>query len=183
MKTLEAQLSKPFPKDWTVQQAVEAYLEENGFPIEDYDKSTVDVTFWSFTFPFPNPPSRQVAVRFHDLHHVVTGYGTDPTGEAEISAWETRRGASVFSWFVRSIVWSGALFGMLHSPRRTLAALRAGFSPDSAGLQPVTMARYTELLQMDVGSLRAVYGVPPDGITGARTLHYGAPSRVAGSVL
>ena len=183
MKDLDAQLSAPYPADWTVRQAVAVYLEENGFPIEDYDKSTVSVTFWSFTFPFPNPPSRQVAVRFHDLHHVVTGFGTDPSGEAEISAWETRRGASAFSWFVRCIVWSGFLFGMFHSPRRTLAAWKAGYSPASVGLQPVTMARYAELLELDVGSLRAVYGVPPEGVTGARALHHGAPSRVAGSVL
>ena len=183
MKNLEAQLSMPFPQHWTVQEAVDAYLAENGFPIEDYDKSVVDVTFWAITVPFPNPPSRQLAVRFHDLHHVVTGYGTDPTGEAEVSAWEARRGVGVFAWFVRSIVWSGLLFGMLHSPRRTLAAWRAAYSPASVGLQPATMQGYAKLLEMDVGALRRLYGVPPDGISCARSLHHGAPSRVGEPVV
>ena len=175
MDDIQAQLSAPYPADWTVRQAVASYLAENGFPVEDYDKPWVMIHMWSLRFPFPNLPSRQVAVRFHDLHHVVTGYGTDPCGEAEVSAWEARRGTRVFSWFVRSIVWSGFLFGMLHSPRRTWAAWRAAQAPASVGLQPVTMARYEQLLKLDLVSLRAVYGVPPNGIAQARALHSGAP--------
>ncbi|HCH61413.1 MAG TPA: hypothetical protein DFR83_01325 [Deltaproteobacteria bacterium] len=176
MDKLHAHFAEPYPADWTVRQAVAAYLQENGFPLEDYDKPWVQINIWSLRFPFPNPPSRQLAVRFHDLHHVVTGYGTDPCGEAEISAWETRRGVRVFSWFVRSIVWSGFLFGMFHSPRRTLAAWKAGHGQASAGLQPVTMARYQELLDLDLGALRQIYGLPTGGIGGARALHSGAPS-------
>ena len=97
MSDLEVSLSKPYPADWSVRDARDAYLAENGFSSSEYDASVVKVTFWSITFPLPNPPSRQIAVRLHDLHHVVTGYGTDPVGEAEISAWELRRGIASFS--------------------------------------------------------------------------------------
>ena len=90
MDTLKEQLSKPYAANLPVRRALEMYLEENGFSASEYDASVVKVTFWSVTFPLPNPPSRQVAVRLHDLHHVVTGYGTDPVGEAEISAWDLR---------------------------------------------------------------------------------------------
>lgn len=174
---LAQQLAQPFPASWPVQRALDTYLEENGFTTAEYDKSVIHVTFWWFTFPFPNPPSRQIAVRLHDLHHVVTGYGTDPAGEAEVSAWEFRRGVRVFGHFVRCIVTVGFFAGFFHSPRRTLAAWRAAFHPDKVPLQPASLDVYEKLLALSVGELRARYGVPPEGIAGARELHYAAPSR------
>lgn len=168
-------LSRPYPAEWPVGRAVAAYLDENGFKLEDYDAATVKVTFWWLTFPFPNPPSRQLAVRFHDLHHVVTGYGTDPAGEAEVSMWELRRGISMFSPFVQAIIWSGALFGLVHSRRRTVAAWREAIRGQGVGLQPASRRRYEELMGLTVGELRGVYGVDPQGVAGARALHGGAP--------
>ena len=177
MESLKAQLSRPYPSEWSVRQALEAYLSENGFSTAEYDSSVVKVTFWSITFPLPNPPSRQIAVRLHDLHHVVTGYGTDPVGEAEISAWELRRGVKIFSLFVQTIVIGGVFLGLLHSPRKTLAAWRAGYHPHKVPLQAATMENYHRLLELSVGELRELYGVGQDGIAGARELHYAAPSR------
>ena len=177
MTDLKVSLSKPYPADWPVRRALEAYLAENGFSRDEYDAPVVTVTFWSITFPVPNPPSRQIAVRLHDLHHVLTGYGTDPEGEAEISAFEMRRGLQVFSFFVKLIVVSGALFGLFHSPRRTLRAWRAGYHPDKIPLQEATLANYERLLDLSVGELREVYGVEREGIAGARNLHHAAPSR------
>ena len=177
MDTLAEQLSRPYPADWTVRRALEVYLTENGFSAAEYDASVVKVTFWSITFPLPNPPSRQMAVRLHDLHHVVTGYGTDPVGEAEISAWELRRGIGIFGLFVQLIVIGGVILGMLHSPLKTFRAWRAGYHPKRVPLQEATLANYERLLDLSVGELRDVYGVERAGITGARSLHYAAPSR------
>ena len=177
MDTLTTQLAKPYPAEWPVRRALEVYLEENGFSKEEYDAPLVKVTFWSITFPLPNPPSRQIAVRLHDLHHVVTGYGTDPVGEAEISAWELRRGIGIFSFFVQTIVVGGVFLGMLHSPRKTLQAWRAGFQPQGIPLQKASLENYERLLELSVGELRELYGVSREGVTGARSLHYAAPSR------
>ena len=177
MSDLEVSLSKPYPADWSVRRALDAYLGENGFSRDEYDASVVKVTFWSITFPLPNPPSRQIAVRLHDLHHVVTGYGTDPVGEAEISAWELRRGVGIFSLFVQTIVFGGVLLGLLHSPKKTLSAWQAGYHPDRVPLQKATMQNYERLLELTVGELREIYGVEERGIAGARELHYAAPSR------
>ena len=44
------------------------------------------LAFGPVRFAFPNTAGRVRAVRYHDLHHVVTGYATDWTGEAEIGA-------------------------------------------------------------------------------------------------
>jgi hypothetical protein len=43
---------------------------------------------------FPNTAARVAAVRLHDIHHVVTGYDTTWTGEAEIAAWEIASGCA-----------------------------------------------------------------------------------------
>ena len=42
----------------------------------------------------PNTQARVRAVRFHDVHHVLTEYGTSWAGEAEISAWEIASGCA-----------------------------------------------------------------------------------------
>jgi len=168
-------LSIPMPADTSVASAVDAYLSENGFKRADYDAPSVKVTFWGISFTVPNPPTRQIGVRFHDLHHIATGYGTDPTGEAEISAWELGNGLGVFSGiYVKGIVTSGFLFGLIHSPLRTYAAWRVGRR--GPGLIPLSMGVYEELLQLTVAELRARYGVPASGIATARRLHYDAPS-------
>jgi hypothetical protein len=60
---------------------------------------------------YPNIAARRVAVPYHDLHHVVTGYATDLRGEAEISAWEIGSGAGRF-WFVWLINLSAIVAGL-----------------------------------------------------------------------
>lgn len=170
-------LSSPLPAEMPVRAALDAYLAENGFSTGAYDEPTATVTFWGRDYTVPNPASRQLAVRFHDLHHVMTGYGTDPAGEFEISAWELRRGVGVFGAYVQLIICSGALFGFLLFPARTRAAWRAGHSP--VRLPRPSLALYEELLALTVGELRARYGVSARGIAGARALHERAPARGA----
>jgi hypothetical protein len=168
-------LNQPLPETLSVREALDVYLSENGFTTEEYDLDVVKVTFWGFTFSVPNPPSRKLAVRFHDLHHLMTGYGTDPTGEAEISAWELRKGIHVFGIYVQLIIFFGTLLGMIHSPRKVWRAWNALKS--SARLPSVSMERYEHLLMLNLGELRALYGVPSAGIPGRRTLNENAPSR------
>lgn len=168
-------LDAPIPPAIPVREALQAYLEENGFTTESYDEPKVTVTFWGMDFTVPNPPSRQLAVRFHDLHHIMTGYGTDPAGEFEISAWELRRGVGVFGAYVQLIIASGALSGLLLFPRRFLAAWKTGRG--GPPLPTPSLELYDTLLTLDVGELRARYGIPSGGVTGARALHERAPER------
>ena len=109
MVTQVLSLNETTPNDWSVRDGLATYLFENGFDTRQYDDDFVTVNFWGIRFTLPNPPNRKLAIRYHDLHHVMTGYGTDPIGEAEISAWELRRGIGVFGWYVRSIILSGVL--------------------------------------------------------------------------
>lgn len=171
-------LNQPLPPDLPVQEALEVYLSENGFTTDEYDLDVVKATFWGITITLPNPPSRKLAVRFHDLHHLMTGYGTDPVGEGEISAWELRKGIGVFGLYVQLIIFFGTLLGMIHSPRKVWRAWSA--SRSEVRLPPASMERYEQLLTISLGELRALYGVLPEGIAGRRTLNEHAPPRPEG---
>ncbi len=73
----------------TLRQGRDAYLEANHLPPDGgYQDRWVKLRVGPLPFAFPNTRSRRADVPFHDLHHVLTGYGTDLIGEAEIGAWE-----------------------------------------------------------------------------------------------
>jgi hypothetical protein len=103
--------------------------------------------------PFPNTPARVRAVRYHDLHHVLTGYDTDIVGEFEISAWEIAAGCKGFvaAWQLNL---GGMFGGLLIAPRRTLQAfLRGRHSRTLYG------ADLDALLESRVAEVRARTGV------------------------
>ena len=107
-----------------MREAVKRYFEENGFGADGgYASPWVDFKLGPIPFPLPNTASRVRAVRFHDLHHVLTGYRTDIVGEFEISAWELAAGCKDFhaAWVLNL---SGIAGGLLRSPVRTFKRLR-----------------------------------------------------------
>jgi len=73
----------------------------------------------------PNLKPRVEAVRLHDLHHVVTGYGADWRGEAEIGAWEIAGGCGRY-WAAWLLNFGAFGFGLLAAPRRTWRAFARG---------------------------------------------------------
>jgi hypothetical protein len=158
--------------DLTVRQARDAYLRENGFTLQAYDEPWTKATLFGLRFSVPNTRRHRWAIMMHDLHHVATGFGTDLAGEAEISAWELRRGVRRLGLYVGGIVTSLVGLGLVVAPRRTIAAFRAGasgpslFALDDAG----------ELLELTVGELRQRLGLPERGLaTTPRRLHADAP--------
>ena len=105
---------------------------------------------------------------------MVTGYGTDLVGEAEISAWEMKLGMGAFpGLYVKLLVSSIVLFGLFHSPRRTIRAWKAG--KEGYKLLKMNMEDYPKLLELSVAELRKLYGVPQQGFAGPRALHENAP--------
>ena len=72
----------------TMREARRLYFDANGFGEGGYDAKWVKLMAGPVPIFFPNTPQRVRSVRLHDLHHVVTDYATDWTGEAEIGAWE-----------------------------------------------------------------------------------------------
>src|SRR5262247_2720287 len=98
----------------TLREAREKYFVANKFgPDGGYSLDWVDVKVGPLPFKIPNTKSRKRAVRFHDLHHTLTGYRTNFRGECEIGAWEVATGCADHwaAWFLNlSTVGSGILF-------------------------------------------------------------------------
>lgn len=164
----------PYPSHWTVARALDAYLAENGFTKEAYDAPTAEVSFLNIPMRIPNPPSRQRAVRFHDLHHVATDFGTDFRGEVEISAWEIRRSLRGAGLYVRFIITYLALFGFVIAPLRSFRAWTLSRAGRNSLFQDEVP--YEELLTWTVGDLRKHLSVLPGGISERpRQLHSKAP--------
>lgn len=165
---------EPVPADWTVEQGRNRYLEENGFTVEAYDDKWTKATAFGIDFAVPNTARHRVAIMLHDLHHVVTGFGTDFAGEGEVSAWEIRRGLRGLGVYVGSLVSAGLALGMVVSPGRT----RRAWTASGAGHQSLftTDIPYRKLLEMSVGELRERLRIPPDGLALERGLHESAPT-------
>jgi hypothetical protein len=81
----------------TLRAARARYFRDNAFGDDGgYTAKWVKLQLGPVPFAFPNSAARVRAVKFHDLHHVVTGYATDVVGEAEIGAWEIGSGCAGF---------------------------------------------------------------------------------------
>ncbi len=141
--------------DEKVRVGRDRYLAQNGLSLDSYAAKKFPVYFFRWAIWLPNPgflPS-------HDLHHVVTGFGTGLVGEAEISAYELRCGCGSVMIFILCI---GAIgIGMFVAPKRILRAWRG-----SKGTSNLYHSRipYESLLEMTVGDLREQLGLPRAGL-------------------
>lgn len=136
----------------TLRTALRTYFADNGFGQDGgYDDPWVDFSLGPIPLPFPNTEGRKRAVRFHDLHHILTGYRTNATGEFEISAWELGAGCKDFH-AARFINLGGFVSGILSSPRLTFRAFVRGRNSRS-----LYGERYEDLLDLGVPEARANY--------------------------
>lgn len=137
----------------TVRAGRDRYLAENSLSPESYTAPGFPIYVWKWSIRLPNPG----LLRWHDLHHVVTGYGTGLIGEAEVSAYELRAGcrsAMVFMLCVGAI-----LFGMFVAPRRICRAWKRAKGTRTLYYADIS---YDEMLEMSVTDLRRHLGMLPD---------------------
>lgn len=109
----------------TLRQAVAQHLADNGFsPDGGLSERWTFVRFGPIPICIWNTAARKRAAPYHDLNHVVSGYGNDAVGEAEIGAWELASGCKRYlaAWVLN---WSALLFGVA-SPRRVFKAFVRG---------------------------------------------------------
>jgi hypothetical protein len=164
--------------DLNVSTAVQQYLDENGFTVEEYTRPYVDIGFGPYTLKLRNGPARQRAIPLHDMHHVATGYGTDLAGEAEVGMWELRAGCNnAFLWLINL---AAVTIGAVIAPWRVLRAFRRARGARSlyvSGRSP------EELAALTVGELRRLVGVPENGVAepAERRLHGRAPVKAHAS--
>ncbi len=136
----------------TVRDARATYFAQNGFSEASYRDRFTRIPLGPISLPMWNPPSRQRAVAFHDLHHVATGYATTWTGEAEIGAWEIAASCGAFAaaWIYDAVAMA---FGVAFCPRRAFRAFVRGRHARSLYVGEL---RVDDLLDLHVDELRAL---------------------------
>jgi len=73
----------------TVKEALIGFYKFNSLNLtDDFESHCVRVYIGCILAPVPNINARKKYLKFHDLHHIMSGYGIDRIGESEISAWE-----------------------------------------------------------------------------------------------
>ena len=140
----------------TLRRRRQLFWAASGFASDGgYDDAWADATFAGVPYAVPNPPARANALRVHDLHHVLTGYGTDWRGESAIAGWELGSGGGgrhPYAWFIAVF---GFVVGLLGLPRRTWTAFRRGRRASNLYRDADPMA----YLDVDVADIQAELGI------------------------
>lgn len=134
-----------------------AYFARTGFSSAAYEERWVRVKVGPIPVAFPNVASRRRAIRYHDLHHILTGYDTSWRGESQIAAWEiasTLRARRSMGWAAFVLDGGALVVGMLIAPLRTLRAFRRGWRSHT-----LYGTNVEDVLHLDVDELRARLGL------------------------
>jgi hypothetical protein len=148
-----------YPDGLTVREARDRFLVSNGFRVEDYSAPTYAIRIWRLPLRFPNTKAHRWATPLHDMHHILTGYGTDWIGEAKIAAWELRAGCQTLDVYCLDL--AGVILGLFMSPARIWRAFIKAKGQRTLYRDSVL---YESVLQMTVGEVRARLGIPPGGL-------------------
>lgn len=144
-----------YDQDLTLLEARQRFFADNGYgETGGYEERWVKLKLGPVPFAFPNTASRKRAVPLHDLHHILTGYGTDWRGELEMSAWELGAGCGRYG-FAWQINLQGMVSGLLIAPLRTLRAFRRGLRSRSL----YTCAERERLSSSTIADARRALGI------------------------
>lgn len=111
----------------SLREARTRYFIDNGFGGAEgnYHERWVKLSLGPIPIAFPNSAARVRAVRYHDLHHVLTGYATTTKGETEIAAWELASGCgSMAAAWVLNLL--GMALGLVIDRKALFAAFVRG---------------------------------------------------------
>ncbi|HZH30969.1 MAG TPA: hypothetical protein VEY11_09410 [Pyrinomonadaceae bacterium] len=109
----------------TLRDARERYFEINHFEGGGYEEGWVKMRAGFIPIWFPNTVARVKAVKFHDIHHILTEYPTTWRGESEIGAWEVATGCAAHyqAWLLNLLAFS---IGLVINPRGVYRAFMRG---------------------------------------------------------
>lgn len=140
----------------SVLEARARYFADNAFGDDGgyHDRWVTLYKLGPIPLGIPNTAGRVAAVRYHDLHHLATGYDTDILGEAEIAAWELASGCSQFpaAWVLNSLALP---VGVLRNSERMQRAFARGCRTRNLYSEPFA----DNLLGERLGALRERLGM------------------------
>ncbi|MFN0212644.1 MAG: hypothetical protein ACKVT2_00180 [Saprospiraceae bacterium] len=140
----------------SIKAALAQLFERFGFKEDAYTAKWFAIYIGKLPIYLPNIPSRVRVAKFHDIHHMLTGYPANWKGEAEIGAWELATGCrtSLVAWFLNG----GAIFiGLILYPKSVFRAFRRGWRTRTNLYHDF---EYEPLLTETVKDLRAQIGLP-----------------------
>lgn len=149
-----------YGSEMTLREARTKYFALNGFGASGgYEDNWVRVEYGWLRFYFPNTRARARAVRYHDLHHILTEYSTTMQGETEISAWEIATGctANYAAWILNLL---GFGFGLLINRRGVYRSFLRGLYSSNLYSYPFD----DRLLSGKVGEMRCLLGLDRQSI-------------------
>lgn len=111
----------------TIQQELEEFYRRVGFG-EAVGKRplTVPVYTGCLLVPLPNIEARYKYLKYHDIHHLITGYSVGRIGEGEVSAWELGTGSFLKSPLLGTMNLIALSTGLVLEPRRMWLAFIRG---------------------------------------------------------
>jgi len=122
----------------TLPDELAAFYRRNGFgDVVGARPLTVPVYTGCMLVPLPNIETRRRFLKYHDLHHLVTGYSVGRIGEGEVSAWELGTGSAFVSPTLGVMNLIALSTGLVLEPKRMWRAFRRGCS--SRNLYPAAV--------------------------------------------
>lgn len=108
-----------------IRDALSQLFERFNIPADAYTAKSFVIRVGKIPIHVPNIPARVKIARYHDIHHIVTGYPANWQGEAEIGAWEIATGCrtSFIAWFLN---FGAAVVGLFMHPKAVVKAFRRG---------------------------------------------------------
>lgn len=120
----------------TLKEELAAFYRRLGFAeTADRKACTVPVYTGCLLVPLPNIETRHRYLKYHDLHHLVTGYSTGRIGEGEVSAWELGTGSMLNSPLLGTMNLIALSTGLVLEPKRMWRAFQRGWQ--SRNLYPL----------------------------------------------
>jgi hypothetical protein len=111
----------------TLHDELVAFYAKSGFgEVIGARPLTVPVYTGCMLVPLPNIETRRRFLKYHDLHHLVTGYSVGRIGEGEVSAWELGTGSAFISPILGAMNLIALSTGLFLEPKRMWRAFRRG---------------------------------------------------------
>jgi hypothetical protein len=111
----------------TLQEELASFYKRSGFgDVVGARTLTVPVYTGCMLVPLPNIETRRRFLKYHDLHHLVTGYSVGRIGEGEVSAWELGTGSAFVSPMLGVMNLIALSTGLVLEPARMWRAFRRG---------------------------------------------------------
>jgi hypothetical protein len=138
----------------TLQDELATFYKRSGFGEVVGARLTVPVYTGCMLVPLPNIETRRRFLKYHDLHHLVTGYSVGRIGEGEVSAWELGTGSALVSPMLGVMNLIALSTGLVLEPRRMWRAFLRGCA--SRNLYPQAVrAEIDRGKWIDLDALRA----------------------------